>query len=117
MNLFTIIQEFNRRYDSLNDNLEKIIKNPQDSVVVYDYFNLCAEEYYFYSRGLIPSEIWRVWFSGMEEKFNCGIIQRHAIKEFTDKKNQYYGFSPFELGLLGTEKKTDKPRSFQSRVV
>ena len=65
--LFT---EFNERYDKLNDDLAKI-ESPQVPLTldsrqkVVDYFNLCAEEYLFYSEGYIHHEVWKTWCLGM----------------------------------------------------
>jgi hypothetical protein len=55
--LFT---ELNRRYDSLNDRLGQIAGNATlgagDRQVIVDYFNLCAEEYLFFSEWYIHRE-------------------------------------------------------------
>lgn len=73
--LFT---DFNERYGRLNDflieiqsncpTLEelKLHKNGVDlKKKVLDYFNLCAEEYYWYKKGRIDETIWNSWQSGM----------------------------------------------------
>lgn len=97
-NLFSILSEFNKRYDVLNNNL--FSKNVTDSVI-YDYFNICAEEYYFYQHGLIPSDIWDSWFIGMKDVFSQKRVQTIALIEFNNKiSKSYYGFNPFDLGLL-----------------
>lgn len=93
--LFT---EFNKRYDDLNDDLTKIIDGPDKEefnqhkkMKVIDYFNLCAEEYFFYKRGYIPSEVWINWRNGIKEKFSS-----QHIKEVWEQEKQngsYYGLN------------------------
>lgn len=80
--LFT---EFNLRYDKLNDALvliessyseyEVFIKLKDDETTkkkfeklrqaVIDYFNLCAEEYFWNQKGRIDPKVWKAWHSGM----------------------------------------------------
>jgi hypothetical protein len=68
--LFT---EFNRRYDAMNEPLNKIAyANPSEELtvqktsVLFDYFNLCGEEYLFYKRGYIDPVAWKAWHNGMK---------------------------------------------------
>jgi hypothetical protein len=58
-----LFREFNKRYDELNDNLNEIVTRPpqpllsnKDKQLLYDYFNLCAEEYLYYNAGSIVSD-------------------------------------------------------------
>ncbi len=66
--LFT---EFNARYDKLNEKLngirlsEQKLKN-DDFLLLHDYFNLCSEEYLFYTKGFIYPEVWQSWVNGMK---------------------------------------------------
>jgi len=57
--LFT---EFNSRYDRLNDKLVDIangqLKDDEIKKTLDDYFNLCSEEYLFYTKGLIVGDYW-----------------------------------------------------------
>lgn len=60
-----LIGAFNDRYDKLNADLNTIIKsqdntliNTKETNIIYDYFNLCAEEYLFYRKGYIYPEVW-----------------------------------------------------------
>lgn len=97
--LFT---EFNRRYDSLNDVLNEIVGRPapfelsaRDKRKLYDYFNLCAEEFYFYRTGYIPKEVWDSWRSGIRI-----FIQSPAILDLLGsemKTGSYYGLTLAEL--------------------
>jgi hypothetical protein len=76
MNLFReLITTFNQRYDQLNGSLQRIRRSgitmsadgqaELDYQAVLDYFNLCAEEYLFFSEGYIDSRVWRSWCNGM----------------------------------------------------
>jgi hypothetical protein len=71
--LFTeLFRQFNAKYDSLNEALNKITNDRQitvlalqDRQVLFDYFNLCAEEYLYFKTGYIDSEVWQSWLKGM----------------------------------------------------
>lgn len=52
--------EFNARYDKLNDDLNTILFGPREGdlsdterELLFSYFNLCAEEYFFYKAGYL----------------------------------------------------------------
>ncbi len=67
--LFT---QFNKRYAELNDRLQAILADraaaeitPEVRRWLDDYFNLCAEEYLFYSEGRIHPRAWTAWCRGM----------------------------------------------------
>lgn len=67
-----LINRFNDRYDSLNEEINRIAceatgkLSEEDKARLYDYFNLCAEEYLFYARGYIYPSVWASWLKGME---------------------------------------------------
>ena len=91
--------EFNQRYDRLNDRLDDIARNDDsaednDSVreTVVDYFNLCAEEYLWRSRGHIPDEVWSAWKRGMKQYFGKPSFKKMWVEE--QGAEHYYGFSP-----------------------
>jgi len=95
VNLF---QEFNARYDRLNERLNAIVESSSeeltdnDKMVLFDYFNLCAEEYLFYKSGYIDQDVWRAWLAGMKYYFD----RKRAIRVLCEseiKANSYYGFS------------------------
>lgn len=115
--LFT---EFNVRYDRLNDILAEVsdlhpnwlntIKsNDIDKKVHYatiiDFFNLCAEEYFWYKEGRINAKIWKSWFKGMNDLFEeSPLIQNIWRKEcenegyksyYVDRPDEF--FSSFKL--------------------
>ena len=61
---------FNGRYDRLNGDLLAIAKGTFDGdpePVIMDYLNLCAEEYFWYTRGRVDTAIWLAWRNGMEQ--------------------------------------------------
>lgn len=88
--------EFNRRYDTLNERLRLIATSgePPDEAAVQAiicYFNLCGEEYLFFTEGYIHPEAWRSWCAGMlwyfeREPFISVWNQENAT-------NSYYGLS------------------------
>jgi hypothetical protein len=91
--------EFNERYDKLNDELNQILAGPRggelsqkEQEFVFSYFNLCAEEYFFYKVGYIDEYVWQSWCRGMDVFF------RHPrIRDLWDtdcKADSYYGFRP-----------------------
>lgn len=90
---------FNDRYDALNDGLNAILFGPPDGLLsaderehVFSYFNLCAEEYFFYKAGYIDRRVWEAWYRGMKVFFEHRRIQ--ALWEQDSKADSYYGFRP-----------------------
>jgi hypothetical protein len=94
--------EFNKRYDDLNGKLNDILRGNSDSMLLsseemntlYDYFNLCAEEYLFYCKGFIYPEVWRDWVKGMKIYFGDSRIKKLWSDEI--KTESYYGLNVFE---------------------
>ena len=92
--LFT---EFNARYDKLNEKLNRIREGAQEEELtqdeintLYDYFNLCGEEYLYYKQGYILKEVWEAWLNGMNI-----FCQDKRIWELWKEElatNSYYGF-------------------------
>jgi hypothetical protein len=95
-----LFAEFNSRYDALNEYLEKITAfgslqgleaninthvDQGNSILRYklnDYFNLCAEEYYWYCKKRISERIWISWHAGMNSWYqNHPIIREAWIQE------------------------------------
>lgn len=92
--LFT---DFNERYDNLNEALNGILERPngtplaaQDVHVLYDYFNLCAEEYLFFNQGYIPRTVWNAWTHGMAIYAADDRVRALWLKEL--ETGSYYGF-------------------------
>lgn len=93
-----LFREFNVRYDALNDSLNEIamrddtIALSDDEIrLLYDYFNLCAEEYYYYKVGYIPEEVWRSWRIGIKNYLDCPNVYLLMSEEL--KTESYYGLT------------------------
>lgn len=95
--LFT---DFNSKYDKdLNDLLNDLRLNPekeleiQEKKLIFDYFNLCAEEYLWRKKGRIPSDVWDAWKAGIESNLEIPQVKDIFEKEAKDKKTRmsYYG--------------------------
>lgn len=85
---------FNARYDRLNGDLLAIQKGTftdgDPDRVIMDYLNLCAEEYFWYTRGRIDTAIWRAWRNGMENWLQVPAIRAVAVRE-AEQRDSYYG--------------------------
>jgi len=105
----SLFDKFNERYNNLNEKLNAIVKRDQNLKLeegevddLYDYFNLCAEEYLFYKAGYIDHEVWLAWVCGMAFFAKNSQIKNLWEKEI--KLGSYYGFS---LDLLNDCPKSD----------
>ena len=94
----SLFKEFNGRYDKLNGRLNLILErdgsvllSPEEQQHLYDYFNLCAEEYLYFKSGFIDVEVWRAWASGMKTFAKHQEVRR--LWEGELKSNSYYGFT------------------------
>ncbi len=89
-----LFKEFNERYDLLNEHLLKIEReypnyvdfNKNNNIElrqkVIDYFNLCAEEYFWYRhKKRIDKVIWRSWHAGMNYWYRLDTIKKLWKKE------------------------------------
>lgn len=97
--LFT---EFNKRYDALNNDLNIICtydkafflgfdfgdEKTRLEGIINDFFNLCAEEYYWKRKKRIPKRVWRSWEKGMNDIYNKSEVIRHYWDE--ECKNEGY---------------------------
>jgi hypothetical protein len=97
--LFT---DFNARYDKLNACLNEIHDLPEDASLsphqrnrLYDYFNLCAEEYLFYQRGYILPNVWDSWLNGMRFYYEHRVIA--DLWDIELEQDSYYGFPGYIL--------------------
>jgi hypothetical protein len=88
--------EFNTRYEKLSGALDRL-----DPDAIKKYFDLCAEEYLFYSRGYIHPDAWRAWLNGMRFVFS-----QEKVKTLWDEEkarildaagSSYYGFEKLKL--------------------
>src|SRR5713101_3310865 len=90
--------EFNERYNKLNERLNSIrCGSPNnklsdaDQDLLFSYFNLCAEEYFFYQAGYIDHSVWESWKKGMHLFFDHQRIRE--LWNIESKTGSYYGFS------------------------
>lgn len=91
-----LFREFNQRYDCLNESLNHILsKDPDEELtrveidVLYNYFNLCGEEYQFFEQGYIYPEVWKAWCNGMKIFCSDPRIKELWLKEM--QTGSYYG--------------------------
>lgn len=96
-----LFKEFNERYDKLNEALNQICEGDDKQELtsdqintLYDYFNLCGEEYLYYKEGYIYPEVWRAWSNGMKIFFQNKRIR--GVWEKECRTDSYYGFNPAE---------------------
>ncbi|MGD0349412.1 MAG: hypothetical protein ABSB84_03750 [Verrucomicrobiota bacterium] len=89
---------FNARYDARNKRLYALLDappeqrlTPDEIKLLYDYFNLCAEEYLYYRKGFIYPQVWDAWLNGMVIFFRNSRIRLLWEKEL--QTNSYYGFT------------------------
>jgi hypothetical protein len=81
----------------MNEKLNAIVKKNTISETMatgdiknlFDYFNLCGEEYLFYRRGYIYPEVWKSWVAGMKFYYNDPRIQNLWEEELSSES--YYG--------------------------
>jgi hypothetical protein len=91
-----LFKDFNNRYAELTDALLSIVQsekvdNEQDLRALIDYFNLCAEEYWWYRAGYVPHEVWRSWCLGMLQYIENAPIKGHWEQEVSH--GSYYGLT------------------------
>ncbi len=103
----TLFTAFNERYDKLNGALDKIrakrsgseLLSTEEKHVLYDYFNLCAEEHLYYEAGFIDKRVWKAWCEGMAYFYKVQSIGE--LWEIDIKENKsFYGFDLVEIRRL-----------------
>lgn len=84
--------ELNDLINELKYNVNKKI-NQTEKALIIDYFNLCAEEYLWFKKSRIPSDVWNAWRSGIIENINIKQINKIYFDEISSKNNvkSYYG--------------------------
>ena len=100
--LFTdLFQSFNKRYDGLNERLNRIAGSVvselsiEDTDKLMDYFNLCSEEYLYLKAGYIDAEVWQTWVQGMRYFARSPAIR--TLWESELASGSYYGFTLRQL--------------------
>lgn len=93
-----LFEHFNERYGVMNEPLSEIYfgdTNAQlvstEKQVLIGYFNLCAEEYFYYNRGYIPRGVWCSWCNGMLWYYVNPRIR--ALWDEELKADSFYGFT------------------------
>lgn len=93
-----LFRQFNERYDSLNEGLNKILELPADHMLtqverqaLYDYFNLCAEEHMYFTAGYVDLDVWRSWKNGMRVYAKHPAIASLWAEEL--RSGSYYSFT------------------------
>lgn len=92
-----LFSEFNDRYESLNDELNRIRVLPQGQwseeqhAILEEYFNLCSEEYLYFIKGFIYQEVWDSWVNGMRIYFSVDDIKSKWLAD--QESNSGYGFN------------------------
>jgi len=93
-----IFAECNERYDKMNETLNGIVDGledqslqPKERACLTDYFNLCGEEFLYYSQGYIFPSVWRAWHNGMKYYLKSPRIATFWTEE--KKSESYYGLS------------------------
>jgi len=97
--LFT---EFNERYDKLNEKLNRI-RNADNNEplsacekdILFEYFNLCGEEYLYYKKGYIYPKVWKTWCNGM--KFFLKNDRIGTLWKEEENEEYYYGLTLTEI--------------------
>lgn len=93
----SLFKEFNERFDALNENLNNIVADQTvkgektKNQIIQDYLNLCAEEYYWFSKGRIPDPVWNSWLKGIKTYLLVPEI-KNLFKSELQYESSYYGF-------------------------
>jgi hypothetical protein len=94
-----LFAEFNARYNALSDGLNATLFSTTSDPLsnserdtLFKFFNLCAEEFFFYECGYIDRRVWESWYRGMSVFFKNQRIQ--ALWKDDSKGNSYYNFQP-----------------------
>lgn len=91
-----LFEHFNKRYDDLNDELQKVLDAPaapledHEKMILIDYFNLCAEEWVFRQAGYIYDPVWESWENGMRQYAANEYVA--ALWRQERATSSYYGF-------------------------
>lgn len=95
-----LFRDFNLRYSELNECLYNITDSDKtieslsfkEKDKIYDYFNLCAEEYYWFKKNRINKNVWYSWKEGMKYWYSKPLIKEMWMNEVSDSnaKASYY---------------------------
>jgi hypothetical protein len=92
-----LFAEFNKRYDALGLELNRIRAGDNEIALrleeigtLFQYFNLCAEEFLYYRKGYIDPGVWQAWQNGMKIFAENPRIRELWVRELAT--DSYYGF-------------------------
>lgn len=64
---------------------------------VYDYLNLCSEEYYWYKKNFVDEDVWQCWLSGMQKWYASSFFIENIVKDEKKKEASYYNSDFLDL--------------------
>ena len=111
--------EYTQRYNEIMDpsTARRAMRNaadqelpatdPEITLVVLKYLNLCSEEFYLMKRGYLSKDIWNIWEAEIKLTL-CGPLYR---REWQTLSKEFLGFSEFaawvnDLHQLSTANQT-----------
>ncbi len=120
-----IFHRYNEKYNLLNDNLVDLskisvnahlefysggksdlkdwieyiedTKNIEYTKNIFDYLNLCAEEYYWHKKGFVEKEVWGCWHSGMISWYKKAKLMQAVVHIEKSTEASYYNEDFLEL--------------------
>lgn len=95
--LHKLFTAFNERFEEMDEALNDIVKGDPtadftapEKKVLSQYFNLCAEEYFFHEQTYIHPTVWETWLAGMRWfRKNSDRLKRRWDADLDGKA--YYG--------------------------
>ena len=104
-----LFADFNRRYGLLADRLEVLLSSrapllAADVALLENYFNLCAEEYFYFTSGIIDSRVWCAWCRGMQHYLHDSRIAEFWRRE--QASDCHYGLT---LGAIEAGARVKSP--------
>ncbi len=110
-----LFYDFNKKYDSTFNNTLNSIDiefkekgnyelSISDRKIIIDYINMCAEEYLWYTKNRIPSEVWISWKNGMIYFMNIKPINEIVINQKIQKDSFYGLFDEIEKEINNWKK-------------
>ena len=111
-----LFKYFNEKYDTLNEKMNEIAKGDvkkrltKDEIdTLYDYFNLCSEEYLYFKNGYIYPEVWKAWCNGIEFYLQHKRIGDTWAEEEKENSASYYGLTGSEIKRYASRKYGSRP--------
>jgi hypothetical protein len=96
---YQLFAAFNARYDALDAALNRIVEDgdgtaaanftPEEREHLYRYFNLCAEEHFFFTQGLVHPTVWETWLAGMRWYYGRSERVRRLWAYELDRQHYY----------------------------